>query len=108
SWDLVRPTSIGFDDQGRLFALESDALRWFLPTSSEPVATVAVPPVEIEQSDDRRRPGPQRKGEGSPARTGGFVMARSPNNRALIIARPGGFLTWHADDPDTIARLDRS
>ena len=111
AWDQVRPTSVGFDDRGRLLTLEPDALRWFLPTSPEPVARLALPSIEGEPSDDRRRPGPgpQRKGEGPPpSRPGALMVARSPDGRSLLLSRQGTFLTWRADDPDTFTRLDRS
>ena len=36
AWDSVRPFSVGFDDRGRLFALEPDGLRWFQPPLARP------------------------------------------------------------------------
>ncbi len=38
AWDQVRPWSVGFDDRGQLFALESDAIRWFQPPNPTAVA----------------------------------------------------------------------
>jgi eukaryotic-like serine/threonine-protein kinase len=104
AWDQVRPSSVGFDDQGRLFTLESDAVRWYLPPSREPVEEVALPPVDL----DPRPSGPQRKPDSPSPRTTAGMVARSASGRAILLGRMDGYLLWRADEPDRFARLDRS
>lgn len=111
AWDQVHPSSIGFDDQGQLIALEPDAIRWFLPSEPEPelVTKVDLPTVPFNFN----RPGgprpPDRKGSEPPPPnriTNAWIAARSPDGRTLIVNRQNNHLIWRADAPDALTRLD--
>ena len=111
AWDQVKPASVGFDGQGRLFALESDAIRWFKPPDSNPVAEVefpSSPPFFPGRPGFGQGPGPRpdRKGEPPSNRPSSRIVARTPDGRTLVIARQNGYLVWQEDAPDTFTRLD--
>jgi eukaryotic-like serine/threonine-protein kinase len=119
AWDQVKPSSIGFDAQGRLIAVEPDSIRWFDPANAALVARLELPQL-ARMTDDHRGPRPDRregppgpsskadrKGEGPPGPGVAFarLAARSPDGRTLIIQRSDGFSLWRESTPDDLALL---
>jgi serine/threonine protein kinase/WD40 repeat protein len=111
SWEQVRPSSIGFDDRGRLVALDARGLRWFQPPLAEMLEEARLPdprpwgrpsrkgdntPRKGEGSP-RKGEGPPRKGEGAPPSPVGG-LARSRDGRTLAFARGSEVLLWREDD----------
>jgi serine/threonine protein kinase/WD40 repeat protein len=118
AWDQVRPSSVGFDDRGRLIAIEPDAIRWFEPPALAPVRVVELPPPGRRPDDRGRGPRADRgKAEGPPgptsARADGKAdgppgpglprfAVRSLDGRTLIVARPNGLLLWRESAPESL------
>ncbi len=114
AWPQVRPGSVGFDDRGRLFALEPEGLRWYRPPATEPVAAVDLPATPRGPRPDRKgeAPPPRPPGDAPPPRPPSWIAARSPDGRALVLGRmagmgrPNELLVWRAAAPGSLARLD--
>jgi WD40 repeat protein len=93
-----RPTSLAFDDQGRLLLVDSDALQcWDQPPRSHEAFRIALPL-------------PANAAEGVPPlfRPPSYLslpMARTPDGRTLFIARQLQIMVWHASEPGRLQSL---
>ena len=99
SWPKCRPSSVGFDGDGRMFAAEGDALRWFDPPSAEPTREVPLPADPHADARPNGRPG-GRPGDGALR-----ILARTASGGALLLARREGLFLWRAADPAAPTRL---
>src|SRR5262249_34860475 len=93
-----RPTSLAFDDRGRLLLLGADALEcWDQPPRSHEAFRLALP-------------SPANPPDGLPPlfRPPSFLslpMVRTPDGRTLFIARQLQIMVWHASEPDRLELL---
>jgi serine/threonine protein kinase/WD40 repeat protein len=89
-----RPTSLAFDDRGRLLVLDPDALQcWDQPPSNTeafriPLPALAAPSGRLSQLFNRPS-----------------SMARTPDGRMLFLARQAQILVWRASEPDQLQTL---
>ncbi len=107
TWNQTRPSSVGFDADGRLFSLESDALRWYTPPSPSPDKVVELPSIPFLRPPGVRPP--DRKGDNPsqpPRMPPSAIAARTPDGRTLLINRSVGFQVWRSNDPSTFKRLE--
>ena len=77
-WDQVTPSAVVFDSQGRLGALEADALHWYQPPARESVQDVILPrsqgPAYVRRSSPQRPPPP-------------MAIARAADGQTLVVTR---------------------
>lgn len=90
-WELRPLVGLGFDDRGRLTAIdsESDALRiWSDPG---------------ESSEGTLLPFPRSSGQSNPERP---MRARAADGRTLVFARGSDLFLWRADEPHRFEPID--
>jgi len=90
----ARPTSLAFDDRGRLLVLDADALQcWGQPPGNTEAFRISLPALSVPSgrlSQLFNRPS---------------SMARTPDGRMLFLARQAQILAWHASEPDQLRTL---
>ncbi|HEV3165775.1 MAG TPA: WD40 repeat domain-containing serine/threonine-protein kinase [Isosphaeraceae bacterium] len=94
----VGSSSMTFDVEGRMVALDSDKVRWYEPPSSDCVHQIALPEPPANW------PG-MRKGGPTSRPAPPTAIARTADGRILALARSSDVLIYSADKPDDLQRL---
>jgi serine/threonine protein kinase/WD40 repeat protein len=94
-----RPTTLGFDDRGRLLLLDSETLQcWDQPPRRTEAFRIDLPMLTSPRSGLPRMFGPPPMFMGVPA-------ARTPDGGTLFLGRQAQILAWRSSQPDQLGAL---